>query len=311
MLQRYVRRGAPVKLSFEQLEHAVDCELMGSEAYVKDRLILLTGASGGIGRAAVLELARQGARLLLVCRDAQRGEAVRREVATLAGTPPELFLAELSDQDSIRALARDLRARHGRLDVLVNNAGTWAARRREGPQGLELTWATNVLAYSLLTELLLPLVAEARGRVLSVASRLAHGLQLDDVEFRRRRYNGIAAYAQSKQANRLWTWSLARRVEPLGVSAHALHPGGVSTGLFRKGGGLSGMLGAVYGWMFGRTPEQGADTLVWLSGAPEGGSTTGRFWVNRQERTCQFRDPRTEDRLYELCLRMAPADGSY
>jgi len=281
---------------------------MSPGANVKDRLILLTGASSGIGRAAVLALARQGARLLLVCRDAQRGEAVRSEVAGLASAPPELFLADLGDQVEVRALARNVRERHGRLDVLINNAGTWSSRRRASPQGIEQTWATNVLAYSLLTELLLPLVAEARGRVLSVASRLAHGLQLDDVEFRRRRYNGIAAYAQSKQANRLWTWALARRVEPLGVTAHALHPGGVATGLFRKGGGLSGMLGAVYGWMFGRTPEQGADTLVWLSGAPEGGTTTGRFWVNRQERTCQFRDPRTEDALYELCQRMAPAE---
>jgi NAD(P)-dependent dehydrogenase (short-subunit alcohol dehydrogenase family) len=164
-----------------------------------------------------------------------------------------------------------------------------------------------VLGYTLLTELLAEPLRAARGRVLNVASRLAHSLDLDDVQFERRPYNGINAYAQSKQANRLWTWALARRLAGSGVSAHAMHPGGVRTGIFAKGGGFVGLLGALYGRLFGRSPEQGADTIVWLCGAPAAAATTGRFWVDRIDVCCELRDPATEDQLYELCRRMAPA----
>ncbi len=120
-------------------------------------------------------------------------------------------------------------------------------------------------------------------------------------------YEGLAAYAQSKQANRLWSWALARRLEGSGVTVHALHPGGVNTGIFTKGGGLKGLLGAVYMRFQGRTPDEGADTAVWLCGAPEAGARTGVFWVNRRESPCEFRDPASEDRLDQLCQRLAPA----
>ena len=122
--------------------------------------------------------------------------------------------------------------------MLVNNAGTWLTRREETDEGIERTWATNMLGYFLLTEALRPLLARsAPARVVNVASELAHDLDLSDVEFERRPYEGVTAYAQSKQANRMWTWALARRLEGTGVTANAMHPGGVNTPLFRKGGG--------------------------------------------------------------------------
>jgi NAD(P)-dependent dehydrogenase (short-subunit alcohol dehydrogenase family) len=226
----------------------------------------------------------------------------------------ELALVDLARQDSIRAFARELGERHPCIDVLVNNAGIWSDRRRMSLDGIELTWATNVLGYVLTTELLLPrLRAAARARVVNVASRLAGGLELDDVEFVRRAYRGRDAYAQSKQANRMLTWALARRLEGTGVTANAMHPGFVSTEIFGKGGGLGGLAVSLWAKLRARKPAQGADTVVWLATSPDVEDRTGLFWVDREEHPCRFRDEAAEEELSRLCRRMVgldPAEGA-
>jgi NAD(P)-dependent dehydrogenase (short-subunit alcohol dehydrogenase family) len=276
------------------------------EADLSGRLCLVTGASSGIGAAAAHGLARLGARLVLACRSEPRGLAARASVIAGSGNRDvEVLAVDVADPASVRAFARAFRERHERLDVLVNNAGVWASRRRLGPDGHELTWGTNVLGYVRVVEALVEPLARARGRIVNVASRLAHSLEPDDTDFVARRYRGVTAYAQSKQANRMWTWALARRLEGSGVVAHAMHPGGVRTPLFRKGGGLTGLAGALWARLYGRSPEEGADTIVWLAAAAEAGRVSGRFWVNRRERPCEFRDAAAEDALYELCHDMA------
>lgn len=264
------------------------------------RTALVTGASSGIGHATAAALARDGARVLMVSRDRKKGEAARQEV--LAGAPggeAEVLLADLSVQSQVRALAEALHRRGEPLHVLVNNAGIFEERRRRSEDGIELTWATNVLAYHLLGELLLDrLKASAPARVVNVASQLAGGLELDDVQFERRRYSGNAAYSQSKQADRMLTWSLARRLEGTGVTANAMHPGAVNTPLLAQAMGGGG---------YGRTPEQGADTVAWLAASPEVDGVNGRFWIDRREVPCRFRDPRQEERLRALCDEMTAA----
>jgi NAD(P)-dependent dehydrogenase (short-subunit alcohol dehydrogenase family) len=277
----------------------VDADLSG-------RVCLVTGASSGIGRQTAGELARMGARVVLACRDQGRGEAALAEIAARTGSSElELALVDVSSQASIRTLAREVLQELPALHVLVNNAGTWSSRRRSSPDGIELTWATNVLGSHLLTELALPLLkSSAPARVINVASRLARDLDLDDVEFRRRPYDGVTAYAQSKQANRMLTWILSRSLEGSGVTANAMHPGGVNTGIFAKGGGWAGLLGSLYGRLFGRSVEDGADTVVWLAASPDLEAVSGRFWVDRTERRCRFRDPGAERALLELCSAM-------
>ena len=280
-------------------------------ADLRDRLCLVTGANSGIGAAAALALARLGARVALCCRDEARGRDMLAAVEAAGGRGGhELFRVDVSDPASVADFARGFHARHQRLDVLVNNAGLWSARRRLAPDGHELTWSTNVLGYVRMAEALAEPLRRARGRIVNVASMLARGLDLDDVEFTRRRYRGIDAYAQSKQANRMWTWALARRLEGSGVVAHALHPGGVRTPIFSKGGGVTGIVGMLWARLYGITPEQGADTVVWLAASDEGGSTSGRFWAKRRERPCQFRDPAAEDALFEMCHDMARTWGA-
>ncbi len=270
------------------------------------RTIVVTGANSGIGYETVRALVRMGARVVMVCRDAARGEAARANLARETGSAKlELEIADLSSQAAVRALADRLAARLDRLDVLVNNAGTWSSARQETADRIERTWATNQLAYFLLTERLRPLlVRSAPSRVVNVASDLARGLELDDVEFRRRPYEGVAAYAQSKQANRMWTWALARRLDGTGVTANALHPGGVNTPLFSKGGGWKSWAGAAYGKLFGKTAADGASTVVHLASSPQVEGVNGRFWIDSREAPCRFRGEAQEEALHALCERM-------
>jgi NAD(P)-dependent dehydrogenase (short-subunit alcohol dehydrogenase family) len=276
------------------------------EADWSGRTCLVTGASGGIGLETARELARRGATVVLACRSTGRGEAARRAIARDTGNDRlRLTQVDFASLGSIRSWAKAVALAHPELHVVVNNAGTWSTRKRKNADGFELTWATNQLGYFLGTELLRPLLARAApARIVVVASELARDLDLGDVNFDRRRYDGMTAYAQSKQANRMWTWALARRLEGTGVSANAMHPGAVATGLFAKGGGLLASSAGAFMRLAGKTPHEGADTVVWLATSADVEGVNGRFWVDRRERACRFRDPTAEERLFALCADM-------
>jgi len=266
---------------------------------------LVTGASAGIGLATAHGLARLGARVVMAVRNPEKGEKARRAVMGATGREVEMAVVDLASRKSIRAFARDFAGRHPRLDVLVNNAGIWSERRRVSSDGIELVWATNVLNYFLVTELLLPqLQAAGKARVVNVASQLAGELDLTDVQFERRPWSGRTAYAQSKQADRMLTWALARRLSGTGTTANAMHPGFVATEIFGKGGGLVSLFTSLYSKLRGRRPEEGADTVVWLAASPDVENRSGLFWINRQERRCRFRDEAGEEALWALCQEM-------
>jgi NAD(P)-dependent dehydrogenase (short-subunit alcohol dehydrogenase family) len=259
-------------------------------------LCLVTGANTGIGFEIARELARKRSRVVLACRDQVKGEDARNTIASETRNPDiELLIVDLASQQSIRSAAREISRNHDALDVLVNNAGTSSSKRRESPDGIELTFATNVLGYHLLTAQLLDLLRRApAARVVNVASMMAYGLDLDDVNFKRRRYDPSTAYAQSKQADRMLTWALARRLEGTSVTANALHPGAVNTALLRAlAPGFSGI-----------TPAEGADTAIWLATSPEVAGVSGRLWVRRRETPCEFRGRDNEEALWSLCDRM-------
>jgi retinol dehydrogenase-12/retinol dehydrogenase-13 len=274
-------------------------------ADLSGKACLVTGASAGIGLATARGLVRLGARVIMAVRDPEKGERARRSVMGATGRAVELAIVDVASQRSIRTFARDLAARHRKLDVLVNNAGIWSERRRLSSDGIELVWATNVLGYFLVTELLLPLLQEAgRARVVNVASELAGELDLADVQFERRPWSGRSAYAQSKQADRMLSWALARRLAGTGVTANAMHPGFVATEIFGKGGGLVSQAVSLYSKLGARRPEEGADTVVWLAASPDVEGRSGLFWKDRQERRCRFRDEAGEEVLWSLCRDM-------
>ncbi len=274
-------------------------------ADLSGKTCLVTGASAGIGLATARALARLGGRVVMAVRNPEKGERALRSVREAGGGEAELALVDVASRASVRAFARDLAARHRALDVLVNNAGIWSERRRLGPDGIEIVWATNVLGYFQVTELLLPLLrAAGRARVVNVASQLAGGLDLSDVQFERRRWSGPGAYAQSKQADRMLTWALARRLSGTAMTANAMHPGFVASEIFGKGGGPVSIAASLYSKLRGRPPEAGADTVVWLAASPEVEGRSGLFWIERQERQCRFRDERAEEALWSVCREM-------
>jgi NAD(P)-dependent dehydrogenase (short-subunit alcohol dehydrogenase family) len=267
-----------------------------NDSNINRPLCLVTGANTGIGFEVARGLARSGFRVVLVCRDRAKGEAARNTIASETRDPEvEVLVVDLASQSSIRSAAQEFSRKHDVLDVLVNNAGMSSPTRRESPEGIELTFATNVLGYHLLTGQLLELLRRApAARVINTASMMAYGLDLDDVNFKRRRYDASTAYAQSKQANRMLTWALARRLEGTSVTANALHPGVVNTALLRSfAPGYSGI-----------TPAEGADTAIWLATSPEVAGVSGRLWVRRRETPCEFRGRENEEALWALCERM-------
>ena len=243
------------------------------------RVVMVTGANAGMGKEIVFALAGMGATVVMVCRDSGRGEAARREVQERSGSGDvELLVADLSSQQSIRNLVREFAASHDRLHVLVNNAGITQPRRIETADGLESVFATNHLGPFLLTNLILPLLtASAPSRVVMVASG-AHTMgkiDFDDVQASRR-YNEIAVYNQSKLANLLFTYELARRIAGTGVSANAADPGFVKTNLRVP------FPYSIFSFMRGAAVD-GARPAVFLASSPEVGGVSGRYFGRKGE----------------------------
>lgn len=274
-------------------------------AWIENRRVVITGATSGIGKQVASRLASLGADIVLACRDRGRGEQVAADIRVNTGRERvAVMTVDTADQSSIRAFAADFRDTYGTLDVLVNNAGVVLPTRTTSVDGIELTFATNVLGYHLVTMGLLDaLEAAAPSRVVNVASTFAFDVDLEDLQFERRPYDGLSAYAQSKACDRMLTWALARRLQASKVTVNAMAPGLVlGTDLYRHLTPEAKNDLAQYG---SRSVTEGADTAVWLASSPELDGVTGRFFEQRTEIPCQFRDEDAEERLWQTCEQLA------
>ena len=267
------------------------------------KVILVTGASSGIGRATAVGLARHGARLLLVGRNPSRCEEALAAVRATGGGDAQMLEADFSSLDGIRKLADAVLARAEHLDVLVNNAGTVLLRRTLTPDGYETTFAVNHLSYFLLTGLLLPLL-RGRGptRIVSVASDAHRSapVDLDDLQ-NERTYSTFRVYGQSKSANILWTQELARRLGGEGVTANSLHPGVIRSNLGRGNGVVFDLIQRTFG-IFMNSPDKGAQTSIYLATSPEVKDVSGRYFANSREGApaSHATDPSVARRLWEI-----------
>ena len=266
-------------------------------------LILVTGSTDGIGKATAAGLAAGGAEVILHGRDEKKGRRVQRELAERAGTGrPDLIIADYTRQDQIRMMAADLASRYTRLDVLVNDAGTYQKARHVTPDGIEVTFAVNYLGPFLLTHLLLPLLRNG-ARIVTVASS-AH-FDVDRIDWenlpQQRRYDPWGAYALSKFADVTFTYTLARNLEGTGITANCLHPGVVNTKLSRSAApGIATI-----------APEEGAETPMWLARSPEVAGVSGRYFEDtRHVRSSALSyDRGVQGRLWKMAEELTGMSG--
>ena len=258
------------------------------------RTVLVTGGSGGIGKATALALAAMGAQLAITGRDRGRAEDAAHEIRTAGGGQVDVFVADLSSQSEVRRLADEILQTLPRIHVLVNNVGGYWNTRHVTADGLERTFALNHLAPFLLTTLLLDrLKQSAPSRVVTVASHAqAMGrMDFDDLQGERS-YSGARAYNQSKLANVLFTYELARRLQATSVTANALHPGVVRTSFGAEDPAVVQRLFIPFLLHFMKDPAQGAATSIHLASAPHLEHVTGCYFANSKPK-------RSSERSYD------------
>ena len=281
---------------------------MTATGSMSGRTVLITGGTGGIGKAAAIGLASEGARVGITGRDRARAEAAAADIARDSGNPAvDIFVADMSSQLEVRRLAGEVLAAYPRLDVLLNNVGGFWAHRHVTADGLEHTFALNHLAPFLLTSLLLErLKASAPARVVTVSSGAQSMGQIDfDDLMGERDYSGSRAYNQSKLANVMFTYELARRLQGTGVTATAVHPGMTSTAFSAEDPALGWLVTIMRPFM--KSPRKGADTPVYLAASPEAAGLTGQFFASRKPKKTHASsyDAATTARLWQVSERLA------
>jgi len=272
---------------------------------LEGRSVMVTGANAGIGKAISLELSRRGATAHMVCRNPEKGEAARDEIALEGGLEPRLHICDLSSVASVREFGTAFAAGDEALDVLINNAGVMPTERQKTDEGFELTFATNVLGPFLLTELLIPKLRQSdNGRVVMMSSggMYSSDFKLDDPQLEHREYDPPRFYAQSKRAEVMLADEWQDREPEGGPTFCSMHPGWAETqGVSDALPAFNKVMGPIL-----RTGAEGGETAVWLAGATPEEAPGGEFYCDRRPRP-KHRIPGTresaEDRraLFELC----------
>ena len=246
---------------------------------MKDKVVMVTGANSGIGKAASIALAKMGTTVVMVARNAEKGEAARSEIIRDSqNNSADLFLADLSSLESVRQLAAEFQKKYSKLHVLINNAGLFNQRRHITTDGYENTFATNYLSPFLLTNLQLDLLkASAPSRIINVSS-VGHyngHINFDDLNLEKE-YGGWKAYGQSKLALVLFTHELAKKLQGTGVTVNSVHPGTVATNIWARPLGPAGFIMGLPK-LFMKSPEKGAETIVYLASSSDANGFNGEY----------------------------------
>lgn len=275
---------------------------------MEGRICLVTGASRGIGFQTALGLARKGAFVVLASHHRQRGETASRRInAYVMSKAADFMLVDLSSQEQIREFTETFKEKYDRLDVLVNNAGGFFLKRRESVDGIEMTFALNHLNYFMTTLLLMdPILASGSARIVNVSSERhrGHEMNFGDLQYEHG-YHGVQAYRQSKLANLLFTYELARRLANTEVTANALHPGFVKTHLGKQNRVVWAVMNVLH--IFTKSPKEGAETPIYLASSPDVAGVSGQYFIDKKEvpSSPESYDPDIAERLWnvseELC----------
>lgn len=269
-------------------------------------VILVTGSTDGIGKAAVTALVRQGAAVILHGRDRKKAERVKKELVRAVGRPgPEIIIADFSEMEQVQGMAEEILSRYSRLDVLLNNAGTYRTTRTLTTEGIEVTFAVNYLAPFLLTNLLLPLLRRSSpARIVTVASS-AHE-DVDRIDWDNLPglpdYDPWMAYSLSKFADVTFTFALARRLDSTGITANCLHPGVTTTKI----------LHAAFPGMVGIPPDEGAKTPLYLATSPAVAAISGEYFEGKQivRSSALSRNRHVQERLWKIAEDLTGLSGA-
>jgi dehydrogenase/reductase SDR family protein 12 len=277
----------------------------GVASDLSGKTVVVTGASSGLGRAATFELAERGATVIAVVRDETKASELVEAVNKHCANPPRIELCDLSSIRATQLLAQKLLDEGQRIDALINNAGALFNERQVTPENLEKSFALLLLSPFIFTETLLPLLVGTKGRVVNVASggMYTQAVHLNDLNYENERYDGAKAYARAKRGlvdmTRLW----AEKYGDRGVFFHSMHPGWADTiGVVKSLPGFHKLMRPLL-----RSPEQGADTMVWLAVADEATQCNGEFWLDRRVHTTSVwpgteSSPATREKLYGILL---------
>jgi len=282
---------------------------MTAQGTMAGKICVVTGANSGIGKETALGLAQMGAHTVLVCRNPQKGKAAQEEIQRAAASAQvDLLIADMSSLQSVRALAIEIKQNYSRLDVLINNAGAAIPERRLSSDGIEMTVAANHLGGALLTLLLLDLLkASAPSRIINVSSEAQRDvrLEMDDLQFSRRKYNVIAAYGQSKLLMNAFTFELARRLEGTGVTANCLHPGVVWTNIWGSSPPILKVIVTILS-PFMLNSKEGAKVSLYLATSPEVEKVSGQYFVKSKPALSNplSRDPKVAGEIWDWTEKM-------
>ncbi len=250
---------------------------------MQGKVCLVTGSSSGIGLVTARKLAFMGARVVMLCRNRARGEAVQAQIKEVSGNPQvDLIVADLSELSQVRHAAHEFQQNYTRLHVLINNAGGMNSERKVTSDGLEATFVTNYLAPFLLTQLLLDVLkTSAPARIINVSAP-AHKIgKIDFTDLQsEHRYNALKAYTQAKLAQIYFTYELAERLRGTGVTVNALDPGHVVSNFNNSTRGLMHVIAEVIYFFDGRSPEKGAQTILYLATDPAVESISGKYFLD-------------------------------
>lgn len=275
---------------------------------LQGKIVMVTGATNGVGEISAYELARKGAHIVVVGRNPAKCDRVVEKIKA-EGNSAESMVADLSSMDQVRDLATMFLAKHDRLHVLMNNAGAFFVNRKESVDGYEMTFALNHLNYFLLTNLLLDTIIrtgeqDGEARIVNVSSNAhygARGIDFDNLQLENG-FSGWGAYNRSKLMNVMFTYELARRLEGTNVTANVLHPGFVRTGFARNNDGLIAWGTKVIQNLFAKSPEDGARTQIYLASSPAVQGVSGQYFEESKpkESNKASQDVAAQKRLWEV-----------
>ncbi len=279
--------------------------------FTGERICLITGANSGLGKAAAKELARLGAKLILVCRNHVRGEKALKDIVESSGNKQvHLYIADLSSQNSILDLTEKLKSNYERIDILINNAGAYFSKRHKTVDGIEATFAVNYLSRFLLINLLLESIRKSKqGRIINVSGEYHRQgrIYFDDLELQKF-YSGVKANRQAKLADVILTYELSRRLTGTNITVNCMHPGFVKTNIIFNDPDASFFSKFLYKLIspFMKSPEKGAETILYLAASPEVTRVSGKYFINKQciSTSKESYDPNTAQELWKLSEEM-------